>query len=94
MLAVHGDDHFIQVPFVASFGLPAAQLIGEGLAELQAPLPDGFVRYEDTPGSKQFFDVPKAQGEAKIEPDRVGDDLGRKAVTAIGMRWRFHVLLP
>ena len=94
VLAIQGDDHFIQVPFIAPSGLSAAQLMGEGLAELQAPLPQGLVGYEDTPGGESFFDVPKAQGEAKIEPDRVGDNLGREAVTAIRIRGRLHSLLP
>jgi hypothetical protein len=32
---------------------------------------------------EQFLDVAVAQGEAKIQPDRVLDDLGREAMAAV-----------
>jgi hypothetical protein len=35
---------------------------------------------------QQLLDIAVAQGEANIEPDRVLDDLGREAMTAVAER--------
>src|SRR5689334_17551448 len=42
--------HFVQVPFVARTGQPAADLVGEALAELARPLPHGLMAHEDAAG--------------------------------------------
>lgn len=90
VLAIHRDDHFIQVPFLAPPGLPMPQLVRECVPESESPLADGLVGHEDAPGCEQFVDVPKGEGEANREPDRVGNNLGGEAVAAIEIRWRFH----
>jgi hypothetical protein len=43
-------------------------------SEHRHPAPDRFVGDVDTAFGEQLFEIPKAQGEAKIEPDRVLDD--------------------
>jgi hypothetical protein len=40
-------------------------------------------RHSDFERARQFLHVSVAQGEAEIKPDRVLNDLGRKAMTAI-----------
>jgi hypothetical protein len=67
------------MPFVAASRLTPAQLIGISLTELQGPLADRFVGYEDAATSHSFFDVAKAERKAEIEPYDVADDLGREA---------------
>jgi hypothetical protein len=41
-LAVDGQKHFVQMPFIARSGAPATQLIGVCLAKLPAPLANRF----------------------------------------------------
>jgi len=75
------------MPLVAGPGLPTSELIGIRLAELPAPLADGFVGDEDPAGKQQLFDVPIAEAEAEIEPDAVADDLGRETMVFVGVGW-------
>src|SRR5829696_8443563 len=42
--------HFVEVPLVARTGQPAADLVGEALAELARPLPHGLVAHGDAAG--------------------------------------------
>ena len=43
----------------------------------------------------EVLDVSEAQAESVIEPDGVGDDLGRESVPAVARCWRAHsVSLP
>ncbi len=55
---------------------------------------DRLVSQYDAQGSESFVDVSKAEGEANIELNRVSNNLGGKAVTAIRIGWRFHGPLP
>jgi hypothetical protein len=47
------------------------------------PAPDGLIGDRDPAFRQQIFDVAEAQREAEIEPDRVLNDFGRKAIAAI-----------
>jgi hypothetical protein len=77
------QQHFIEVPCVPGPRAPTTQLIGVLLAELAAPLPDGFLGHEDAPDEEQLFHVPIAEAEAVVQPDAVTDDLGGKAVVLV-----------
>src|SRR3979411_1771485 len=50
---------------------------------MRHPAPNGLVGDHDAPFRQQVFDVTEAQCEPEIEPDRLLDDLWRKAVAAI-----------
>src|SRR5215213_987471 len=78
---LHHD--LVQMPLVSSAGQPAADLIGECLAELEAPLPHGLVAEDDATSRQHLLDHAQAQRKAEVEPDRVADDLGREAVAAV-----------
>jgi hypothetical protein len=81
----------IEMPFVAGSRPSASQLSGILLAELHAPLANGFIRDADSSGEQQFFDVAKAQAEAEIQPDSMADDLGGEAVVLVTVRrWCAH----
>src|SRR3954471_2207522 len=69
---------------VARAWQPTPDLVGEALAELARPLPHGLVAHVDAAGGQHLFHHTKAQGKAKVEPDRVADDLGGKAIAGIG----------
>src|SRR5215212_10005647 len=76
---LHGN--LVEVPCVSGTGQPAADLIGDALAELQPPLrPYGLVADRDAARGEGLIHMAQAQGEAEIEPDRVADDLAREAV--------------
>ena len=45
--------------------------------------PDSLIGDHDPAFRQQIFDVAEAQREPNIEPDRVLDDFGRKAIAAI-----------
>jgi hypothetical protein len=46
-------------------------------------LPDRLVRHRDTTGGQHLLDHAQAQREAKVQPDRVADDLGRISITGV-----------
>ena len=48
------------------------------------------IRKGDTAAGHQFFDIAKAQREAKVEPDAMTDDLGGKEMTMVKRRGGAH----
>src|SRR5215211_4452286 len=85
---LHGN--LVEVPCVSGTGQPATDLIGERLAELEAPLPYGFVADRDAARGQGLIHVAQAQGETEIKPDGIADDLGREAVAGIVGAGRRH----
>jgi hypothetical protein len=83
------------MPCAARLGPRRFGALGESSAELVAPAADRLLRDCDTPLEQQFLDVPQAQAEPKISPNRAADDDGREAVAVI-KRFRFlhHFILP
>ena len=77
------DDHLIEVPSRARAWAALPQLACDQRAEFQHPAPHRFIRDLEPPLGEQFLHVSVAQGEAEIKPDRVLNDLGRKAMAAI-----------
>src|SRR4051794_11654677 len=73
----HGN--LVQMPCVSGTGQPTPDLVGDALAELQPPLPYGFVADRDAARGEDLVHMAQAQGEAEVEPDRIADDLGRPA---------------
>jgi len=84
-LTSNSEEHLIQMPFVTRSGPAAAQLIGIGLAELAAPLPNSLIGYNHATDKQEFLHIAVAEAETEIEPHRVADDLGRKAVVLIAV---------
>jgi hypothetical protein len=61
-------------------------------SELQHPAADRFIGNIEPTLGKEIFHVAVAQGEAKMEPDRVLDNRRRKAVAAIGEQGHAQML--
>jgi hypothetical protein len=83
---LHPGDHdgdLIEVPFVASPGQPAPDLVGERLAELPGPPPHGLVAHGDAAGGQHPLDHAQAEREPEVQPDRVADDLGRETMAGV-----------
>src|SRR3954447_20174361 len=83
LLAGDGDHHLVEVPLITGTGQPAADLVGERLAELERPLPYGLVADEDAAGGEHLLDHAQAERETEVEPDRVADDLRREAMAGV-----------
>ena len=82
----------IEVPRVAWSGTPATSLVGLGLPELPAPLPNRFVGHGNTACKQQLFHIAIAEAEPEIEPDRVADNLCGEAMILVWVGWHggFH----
>ena len=74
------------MPAIARPGATLAQPSRDRGTELQHPAPHGFVGDVEPAFGQQFFDIAVAQCKAETEPDRVLDDLGREAMTAVSER--------
>jgi hypothetical protein len=88
ILALDRQKHLIPVPFIAGPRTATMELSGIVLAKLAPPFADGFIRDDHAAFKQQFFDIPEAQAETKVEPDGVANDLDRKAVVLIARGWR------
>jgi hypothetical protein len=78
------------VPLVTRPVPTPAEIVREAGAELQAPPTDALVRHDYAALGQDQLDVPEAQAEPVVEPNRVADYLGREAVTMVWV-WRlFH----
>src|ERR1700690_2794602 len=75
--------NFIQMPRHVGPWAPFAQVRCDHRTEMVYPPPDRFVGDRDPTFRQQILDVAKAQGEPKIEPDRLMDNLGRKPVSVV-----------
>src|SRR5688500_12608539 len=79
LLAGDLEHNLIEVPLVAGPRQPSADDIGELLAKLERPLADRLMADLNAPEREHLLDHPKAQRKAKVQPDRVDDQLRRKA---------------
>ncbi len=81
--AANRDEHFVHVPDVAQATLSPPQSTSIRWSKLPAPGSNGFVGYGDATLSEKVLDIAKTQREPMVQPNRVTDDLGWKAVTSI-----------
>src|SRR6516162_2413330 len=82
-LAGDPHHHLVQMPSVAWPRATSAQPSGDHRSELQHPTPHRFVREVEPTLGEQILHVAVAQGEAKVEPNRVLDNRRRKPMAAI-----------
>jgi hypothetical protein len=83
--AIDREEDFIEMPRVTRLGASASELIGIGLSEFLAPLPDRFVRDDHPAGEHECFAIAIAEAEPEIKPDRVADGRDRDAVVLIAV---------
>ena len=81
------EQHLVQMPLVARLRSASAQVGRVARAERVAPLPNGLVADDDPALGAEFLDVPKAEMKAEVEPDGVGDHLGRESVATVWGPW-------
>jgi hypothetical protein len=74
--ARNGDDDLVQMPHIVPARLHAAKATRIIRAELLSSAVDRFMGDSHAALQQQFLDKAQAQRKPKVEPDRVGDDLG------------------
>jgi hypothetical protein len=83
LLAVDFDENFINVESIAVASVLSLQSACVNGTELDAPKADRFAGDRDAAFCQQVFDISMAQIEAIVEPDSVGDDVGRESVSFV-----------
>jgi hypothetical protein len=78
------------MPLVPRPGPSTSQAIREGLAEFLAPSANGLIRDNNASFSQEQLNVPQAETEDVMQPDRMTDNLGGKAMTVVWIGWRVH----
>jgi hypothetical protein len=83
-----GDPHhnLVEMPAIARPRATPTQPSCDRGTELPHPAPYGLLGDVEPALGQQLLDVAIAQGEAEIEPGRVLNDLGRKAMAAVAER--------
>ena len=71
-------------------GLPQAQVPGDPGTEFLHPSPDRLVRNTNAALQEHFFDLAQGKIETNIEPNRVRDELMRKAMAFVTDGRRSH----
>jgi hypothetical protein len=85
-LAVDSKKDLVQVPVIAEPALSSLQLADIVCTELLTPPPNRFLGYENAPFRQKILDIPEAEAETMVGPDRITDDLGRKPITGVARR--------
>ena len=89
---IHRDHNLIQMPFVIRSGTvppDAGRKMGPKAVD---PEPDRFATHDHATLGKQILDVRRAQREAMVRPDSVGDDFTRMTIALQAWHYRryFH----
>ena len=73
----------VQMPGRMGLRPPFAQVRRDPRPEMVHPAPDRLIGNNNPAFGQQILDVAEAQRKPEIDPDRVLDDFGRKAIAAI-----------
>jgi hypothetical protein len=80
-LAADKDSHLVEVPLRGWPMTSAAKFLGEQRPELQHPSPYRFIGDIQPALGEQILDIAEAEGQAKVQPNRMSDDVRRELVT-------------
>jgi hypothetical protein len=86
-IALDGEKHLIELPFIAGPRTAASQLIGIWLAKFAAPLADGLLGHPHASLKQQLLHIAEAQAEPKVQPHGMTEDFHRKAIVLIVVGW-------
>ncbi len=90
--ATYWDDDFVQLPFVGRRRPIAFDTISEMATKAVHPFLDGLPADHHTSFGEQVLDISRAEREAEIDPDRVGEDRTWEAVTFQAGHGEWHHL--
>jgi len=83
LLASDFNDDLVQMPNISQRMLSTPKMSSDLWSEFDSPSPARFVRNVNTAFEEHFLNFTQAEIEANVEPDRVGDDFGREAMTFV-----------
>jgi len=66
-------------------------LVRIGLSQLPTPLSEGFISDLNIPVQHHFLNISEAERKGIVQPDAVGDDLSRTAMSFVGNAYPFSV---
>src|SRR5262245_47089186 len=81
--AVDGQKNLIQMPLISGASASFSQSSCELVAELLTPSADRFVADGHTARRHGLLDIPEADREPKVEPNRIGDDFFGKSMATV-----------
>lgn len=81
LLAIDLYEHFIDIERITIASVLSLQATSIDGTELDAPQSDRLPSDDNAPFSEQIFDIAMAEVEPVVQPDCVGDDIGRESVT-------------
>jgi hypothetical protein len=92
-LAVDGQKHLIEEPFVTRLGPTTSESVGIVLSELLTPSANGFMRDDHAAFEQKLLNVAVAQIKPIIEPDPMANDFAGEAVIFVpfGVSGRGHI---
>src|SRR5947209_7885289 len=92
-LAVDLQVDFIQMPNRVRLWPTLSQIRRDDRTEMVHPSANGFVRHRNPSLGQQVLDVTQAEGEPKIEPNRLANDLGREAIAGVSEFGHPYILI-
>ena len=75
--------NLVKMPSRVRLGASLAQVCRDHRPKMVHPAPNRFIRDRDSALRQQIFNVAEAQGELKIQPDRLLNDRRREAITVV-----------
>ena len=82
--------NLVEMPDITGTGLPPAQVPGDPGPEFRHPSPDRLVRNINAALQEHFFDLAQGKIETNVEPNRVRNELRRKAMAFVTDGRRSH----
>jgi hypothetical protein len=89
-LSAYPDEHLIHMPFISETRPPPSQVVCESLTELQAPLMNRFIGYNNTALCHQYLNIPITERESEIKPYAMTYDFRWETMAAVEIRASFH----
>jgi hypothetical protein len=80
--AADQDSHLVEMPMRGWPMTSAAKFLGEQRPELQHPTPDRFIGDLQPALGQQILDIAEAEGEAKVQPYCMPDNVRRELVAS------------
>jgi hypothetical protein len=87
--ALDRQKYLIHMPLITRPRTPPTELVRVLLTKFATPLADRLIRYDYTTFQQQLFYITEAEAEAKIQPDGVANDFGRKTVVFVASDWGY-----
>jgi hypothetical protein len=81
--AIDFEEHFIQMPFIASPSTPSLYATSELPTKLVTPAPHRFVADQHSARGHHLFYIAEADSKTEVQPNAAGNDLFRKPMTAV-----------